>query len=174
VIRPRLADAAFFFETDRKQSLASRLPLLGNIVFQQQLGTVEQKSRRVAELGGFIASAINTNAALCERAALLAKCDLLTNMVSEFPELQGIMGRYYATHDGEPSEVALAITEQYMPRFAGDELPVSATGAVLAVAEKSTLCAGCLRSDNLPPAQRILLLCVGRLWAFCAFWLKIT
>jgi glycyl-tRNA synthetase beta chain len=141
VIRPRLADAAFFFETDRKQSLASRLPLLGNIVFQQQLGTVEKKSRRVAELGGFIASAINANAALCERAALLAKCDLLTNMVSEFPELQGIMGRYYATHDGEPSEVALAITEQYMPRFAGDELPVSATGAVLAVAEKiDTMC----------------------------------
>jgi len=141
VIRPRLADAAFFFETDRKQSLASRLPLLGNIVFQQQLGTVEQKSRRVAELAAYIATAIGTDPALCERAALLAKCDLLTNMVSEFPELQGIMGSYYATHDGEPAAVAQAITEQYMPRFAGDELPASATGAVLAVAEKiDTMC----------------------------------
>jgi glycyl-tRNA synthetase beta chain len=141
VIRPRLADAAFFFETDRKQRLDARLPMLGNIVFQQQLGTVEQKSRRVAELSAFIASAIGAEPALCERAALLAKCDLLTNMVSEFPELQGIMGSYYATHDGEPAAVAQAITEQYMPRFAGDELPASATGAVLAVAEKiDTMC----------------------------------
>ncbi|MDO8906952.1 MAG: glycine--tRNA ligase subunit beta [Pseudohongiella sp.] len=141
VIRPRLADAAFFFETDRKQTLAARLPLLGNIVFQQQLGTVEQKSRRVAALSEYIAKALGADAASCGRAALLAKCDLLTNMVSEFPELQGIMGSYYARYDGEGETVAAAITEQYMPRFAGDALPSSITGAILAIAEKiDTMC----------------------------------
>lgn len=141
VIRPRLADAAFFFETDRKQTLAARLPLLGNIVFQQQLGTVEQKSRRVAALSEFIANALTADAESCKRAALLAKCDLLTNMVSEFPELQGIMGSYYARYDGETEAVACAITEQYMPRFAGDALPSSITGAILAIAEKiDTMC----------------------------------
>ena len=141
VIRPRLADAAFFFDTDRKQTLASRLPLLGNIVFQQQLGTVEQKSRRVAELSEFIAGELGADAASCSRAALLAKCDLLTNMVSEFPELQGIMGSYYARYDGEPEAVAAAITEQYMPRFAGDSLPASMVGAIVAIAEKiDTMC----------------------------------
>lgn len=141
VIRPRLADAAFFFQTDRKQTLASRLPLLGNIVFQQQLGTVEQKSRRVAALSDFIAGELGADAQACNRAALLAKCDLLTNMVSEFPELQGIMGSYYARNDGESDLVADAITEQYMPRFAGDALPSGITGAVLAIAEKiDTMC----------------------------------
>lgn len=141
VIRPRLADAAFFFSTDRKQTLADRLPLLGNIVFQQQLGTVEQKSRRVAALSEFIARELGADGDSCNRAALLAKCDLLTNMVSEFPELQGIMGSYYAQYDGESESVALAITEQYMPRFAGDALPVSITGAILAIAEKiDTMC----------------------------------
>ena len=143
VIRPRLADAAFFFDTDRKQTLASRLPLLGNIVFQQQLGTVEQKSQRVAALSEFIAGELgaDADAGSCSRAALLAKCDLLTNMVSEFPELQGIMGSYYARHDGESDTVADAITEQYMPRFAGDALPSGITGSVLAIAEKiDTMC----------------------------------
>lgn len=154
VIRPRLADASFFFETDRKQTLSSRLPLLGNIVFQQQLGTVEQKSRRVAELSTFIASAINIDSKLCERAALLAKCDLLTNMVSEFPELQGIMGSYYAAHDGEPAEVAKAITEQYMPRFAGDEVPVSLVGAVLALAEKIDTISGLFAIGQPPTGSK--------------------
>ena len=141
VIRPRLADAAFFYETDRKQPLASRLPQLGNIVFQQQLGTVEQKSRRVAELAVSISRELGFEPESSERAALLAKCDLLTNMVGEFPELQGTMGYYYALHDGEPESVALAITEQYQPRFSGDAVPSSDTGAVLAVAEKlDTIC----------------------------------
>ncbi|HDZ08669.1 glycine--tRNA ligase subunit beta [Pseudohongiella sp.] len=141
VIRPRLADAAFFFESDRKQTLASRLEQLGSIVFQQQLGTVEQKSRRVAALAGNIARALTIDPAHCERAALLGKCDLVSHMVAEFPELQGIMGHYYALHDNEASEVAQAITEQYQPRFAGDAVPASDTGAVLAVAEKlDTIC----------------------------------
>tara|TARA_R110002072_G_scaffold269868_3_gene429551 strand:+ start:97705 stop:99786 length:2082 start_codon:yes stop_codon:yes gene_type:complete len=141
VIRPRLADAAFFYDSDRKQSLASRLPQLGNIVFQQQLGTVEQKSLRVAELAMSIARVLGTDPAPCERAALLAKCDLVTHMVAEFPELQGTMGYYYALHDGEPGEVARAITEQYLPRFAGDALPAGEAGAVLAIAEKlDTIC----------------------------------
>lgn len=147
VIRPRLADAAFFYDTDRKQTLVSRLAQLGSIVFQQQLGTVEQKSRRVAALSSYIAQALESgnggavDAAACERAALLAKCDLVTNMVSEFPELQGIMGSYYARYDGESAEVAQALTEQYMPRFAGDALPQSQVGAVLAIAEKlDTIC----------------------------------
>jgi glycyl-tRNA synthetase beta chain len=141
VIRPRLADAAFFFETDRKKTLAARLPQLGNIVFQQQLGTVEQKSRRVAQLSQFIAGALGADTESCGRAALLAKCDLLTNMVSEFPELQGIMGSYYARYDGESDAVSAAITEQYMPRFAGDTLPASSTGEILAIAEKiDTMC----------------------------------
>lgn len=141
VIRPRLADAAFFFESDRKQTLASRLEQLGNIVFQQQLGTVEKKSRRVATLAGSIATALAIDPVHCERAALLGKCDLVSHMVAEFPELQGIMGHYYALHDNEASEVAQAITEQYQPRFAGDAVPASDTGAVLAVAEKlDTIC----------------------------------
>jgi glycyl-tRNA synthetase beta chain len=141
VIRPRLADAAFFYETDKKLTLGSRLATLGSIIFQQQLGTVEQKSRRVAAQAMWIASALNIDPQPCERAALLAKCDLLTNMVAEFPELQGTMGRYYALHDGETAVVADAITEQYLPRFAGDAVPATKTGAVLAVAEKlDTIC----------------------------------
>jgi len=141
VIRPRLADAAFFYETDRKQTLVSRLEQLGTIVFQQQLGTVEQKSRRVAALAKSFAAITGAEATDCERAALLAKCDLVTHMVSEFPELQGTMGYYYALHDQESAAVALAITEQYQPRFAGDAVPASTTGAVLAIAEKlDTIC----------------------------------
>lgn len=141
VIRPRLADAAFFYDSDRKTTLASRLPLLGKIVFQQQLGTVEQKSLRVAELSAFIAQSTSVDEQTCKRAALLAKCDLLTNMVSEFPELQGMMGSYYARHDGEDEAVALAITEQYLPKFAGDVVPSSDAGAILAIAEKiDTIC----------------------------------
>ena len=141
VIRPRLADAAFFFETDRKQTLASRIEQLEKVVFQQQLGTVAEKSRRVAALGAWMAEQLGGDAALAERAALLAKCDLVTHMVSEFPELQGIMGQHYAHHDGEPEDVATAINEQYLPRFAGDALPSTTTGAIVAAAEKiDTIC----------------------------------
>src|SRR5690606_22557173 len=135
-IRPRLADARFFFDTDRKHTLASRQEQLKTIVFQQQLGTVHDKSLRVAKLAAFIASELSANVAWCERAAMLSKCDLVTSMVSEFAELQGIVGSYYAANDGEPAEVAAALNEQYMPRFSGDQLPQTTTGAVLAIADK--------------------------------------
>ncbi len=136
VIRPRLADARFFFETDKQTSLASRSELLRKIVFQQALGTVYEKSMRVAQLGRYIATALGANVEYCMRAAELSKSDLVTNMVGEFAELQGLMGYYYALHDGEPEEVATAINEQYKPRYAGDSLPVTATGCVLAIADK--------------------------------------
>lgn len=141
VIRPRLSDAVFFWETDRKQSLAARQAQLKTIVFQNKLGTVYDKSQRVAKLAVFIAVNIGGDRALAERAADLAKCDLVTEMVGEFPELQGIMGQQYAALDNEHADVAAAMEEQYMPRFAGDSLPVTTTGQALSLAEKiDTLC----------------------------------
>ncbi len=136
VIRPRLADAAFFWTQDRKQRLEERIPRLQTMVFQQRLGTLADKQQRVAELAGHIAAAMGGSADLARRAAALAKCDLVTQMVFEFPELQGIMGRYYAGHDGEPEEVAVALDEQYRPRFAGDDLPAHVTGQALALADR--------------------------------------
>ena len=136
VILPRLSDAAFFWETDRKRPLADRQEQLKTIVFQNKLGTVFDKSARVAELAAVIAEQIGGDADLAERAALLAKCDLVTEMVGEFPDLQGIMGRYYARLDGEHSEVAEALDEQYLPRFSGDKLPQTKTGQAVSLAEK--------------------------------------
>lgn len=136
VIRPRFSDAEFFWTQDKKQSLASRAEQLKSMVFQQKLGTLYDKSQRVAQLAASIAQALNADQALAIRAAELGKCDLVTNMVFEFTELQGIMGRYYALHDGEPAEVAQALDEQYMPRFAGDALPSTTTGTILALAER--------------------------------------
>jgi glycyl-tRNA synthetase beta chain len=136
VILPRLSDAAFFWDTDRKQPLAAREEQLKTIVFQNKLGTVYDKSARVATLAAEIATQIGGDAALAERAAKLAKCDLVTEMVGEFPELQGIMGRYYARLDGEDNEVAEALDEQYLPRFAGDSLPTTASGQAVSLAEK--------------------------------------
>lgn len=141
VILPRLSDAAFFWDTDRKRPLAERQQQLKTIVFQNQLGTVFDKSQRVASLAGFIADRIGGEVALTERAAQLAKCDLVTEMVGEFPELQGIMGCFYARLDGEPEALAVAIDEQYLPRFAGDVLPQGKAGQALSLAEKiDTLC----------------------------------
>ncbi len=136
VIGPRLKDAHFFFEQDKKQSLAGRREQLKNVVFQQELGTLWDKSERVRKLSAFIAGQTGASQELCERAASLGKCDLLTSMVYEFAELQGIMAYYYARHDGEPEELATALREQYLPRFAGDGLPVSESGTVLALAER--------------------------------------
>jgi glycyl-tRNA synthetase beta chain len=136
VIRPRLADAAFFFEQDKRQPLAARIEKLKTVVFQQELGTLADKSARVARLAGHIATQLRADPALAQRAAELGKCDLLTSMVYEFAELQGIMGAHYARHDGENAEVAQALFEQYLPRFAGDELPTSTTGMILALAER--------------------------------------
>jgi glycyl-tRNA synthetase beta chain len=135
-VRPRLSDAKFFFEQDKKKSLASRLPLLENVVYHNKLGTQAARSKRVVALARDIASALGFDAALAERGALLSKADLLTDMVGEFPELQGIMGTYYARHDGEQDEVALTATEHYQPRFAGDTLPSTHTGTVVALADK--------------------------------------
>lgn len=136
VIRPRLADAAFFFSQDKKQKLEDRIAKLKTVVFQQELGTVYDKSQRVARLATFIAEQLGSNAGYARRAAEIGKCDLVTSMVYEFAELQGIMGYYYAQQDGEPEEVARALNEQYMPRFAGDALPETPTGVALALAER--------------------------------------
>ncbi|MES2261486.1 MAG: glycine--tRNA ligase subunit beta [Pseudomonadota bacterium] len=136
VVRPRLSDAKFFFEQDKKKTLESRLPLLKNVVYHNKLGTQAERSARVTALAGAIASSMNADVALAERAASLSKADLLTDMVGEFPELQGIMGTYYARHDGEHEEVALSASEHYQPRFAGDTLPTTATGTAVALADK--------------------------------------
>ncbi|EJM98317.1 glycine--tRNA ligase subunit beta [Herbaspirillum sp. YR522] len=136
VVRPRLSDAKFFFEQDKKKPLAERVPLLANVVYHNKLGNQLQRSERVRALAGAIASQLSADVALAERGALLAKADLLTDMVGEFPELQGIMGTYYARHDGEADEVALAASEHYQPRFAGDALPASGTGTIVALADK--------------------------------------
>ena len=136
VVRPRLSDAKFFFEQDQKKSLAERLPALANVVYHNKLGTQAQRTERVTALAGSIAAALHADFELAQRAALLAKTDLVTDMVGEFPELQGIMGTYYARHDGEANEVALAISEHYQPRFAGDALPATMTGTIVALADK--------------------------------------
>ena len=136
VVRPRLADAKFFFEQDKKKPLAERVPLLANVVYHNKLGSALQRVERVEALAGAIAALTSADVALAKRAARLAKADLITDMVGEFPELQGTMGTYYARHDGEPEEVALACTEHYQPRFSGDALPATATGTVVALADK--------------------------------------
>ena len=136
VILPRLSDAVFFWDTDRKRPLADRQEQLKTIVSQNKLGTVFDKSARVAKLAISIAKEIGGDAKLAERAALLAKCDLVTEMVGEFPDLQGIMGRYYARLDGEHDDVAAALDEQYLPRFSGDALPQTKSGQALSLAEK--------------------------------------
>lgn len=136
VIRPRLSDAAFFFETDKKTRLSSRSQGLEKVVFQQQLGSLADKTRRVAAVAVAIAERIGADKSHAERAAVLSKCDLNTEMVLEFPELQGIMGEAYALHDGENPEVCRALREQYLPRNASDELPVSQTGICLALADR--------------------------------------
>jgi len=150
VIRPRLSDAAFFFETDKKSSLASRIDSLKPIIFQAQLGTVYQKSQRVSALARTIAIQIGGNVDWAERAGQLAKTDLVTEMVLEFTDLQGLMGYYYALNDGEPQEVAEAINEQYLPKFAGDNLPNTRTGIALALADRIDTLVG-LFGINQPP-----------------------
>ncbi|RJX29954.1 MAG: glycine--tRNA ligase subunit beta [Oxalobacter sp.] len=142
VIRPRLSDARFFFEQDKKKKLEDRIPGLANVVYHNKLGTLAQRMARVRILAVEIADLMGIDKALVDRAARLAKADLLTDMVGEFPELQGIMGTYYARHDGEHEEVAMAATEHYMPRFAGDMLPTTQTGTVLALADKLEALAG--------------------------------
>ena len=136
VIRPRLADADFFFTTDKKVPLADRVEQLKSIVFQKQLGTVYDKTMRVVQLAGALAKQIESPVDLAERAALLSKTDLGTDMVLEFSDMQGIAGSYYALHDGEEADVAAALAQQYWPRFAGDQLPESSTACVLGLADR--------------------------------------
>lgn len=150
VVRPRLADAEFFWTQDRKQKLEKHIDRLKTILFQKELGSLHDKTGRVVQLAGSIATDMSANKEWAERAAWLAKCDLMTEMVYEFPDLQGVMGRYYALLDGEAEEVALAQDEQYMPRFAGDELPATATGQAVAIADKLDTLVG-MFSIGQPP-----------------------
>ena len=142
VIRSRLADAAFFWDTDRRNTLASRQDALNEVVYQHGLGSLFDRTQRIGTLATWLATKLNMDSDDVDRAAALAKCDLLTGMVGEFPELQGIMGRYYATADGETDTVACAIEEHYLPRYAGDKLPTSKEGQVLAVADRLDTLAG--------------------------------
>ena len=154
VIRPRLADARFFYELDKKSSLESRLEQLKHIVFQKQLGTVFDKTQRVASLAVYVAEQLDADPAQCRRAALLSKCDLVTSMVGEFADLQGRMGYYYALSDGEDPVVATAINEQYMPRFSGDSIPASLAGSVLAIADKLDSMLGMFAIGQPPTGSR--------------------
>jgi glycyl-tRNA synthetase beta chain len=154
VVRPRLSDGAFFWNQDRKQPLVARLPALDAVTFQAKLGSIGDKVRRVATVAGEIALLIDADRAKAERAAQLAKCDLLTAMVGEFPELQGIMGRYYATADGEPAEVATAIDEHYLPRGAGGTLPGTGAGVAVALADKLDTLAGIFSIGQKPSGTK--------------------
>jgi len=154
VVRPRLVDAEFFWNQDRQTRLDGRIHILSNVVFQQQLGSLQDKSQRVAKLAASLARGLGFDAALAERAALLSKCDLMTDMVGEFPSLQGIMGRYYAQHDGENEQLAVAMDEQYQPRFAGDKLPQSHLGQILAVADKLDTLVGIFAINEIPSGDK--------------------
>ncbi len=154
VVRPRLADARFFFEQDRKTPLSARVAKLGSVVYHAKLGTQAERVERVRAIAREVSTLLRADAALADRAALLAKTDLLTGMVGEFPELQGVMGAYYARNDGEPEAVARAIAEQYQPRFAGDALPASETGTVLALADKLETLAGLFGIGQQPTGDK--------------------
>jgi glycyl-tRNA synthetase beta chain len=154
VILPRLSDAAFFWDQDRKLPLAARVERLGAVVFQQGLGSLLDRSKRVGQLGREIAVALGHNTESVERASLLSKADLLTQMVGEFPELQGRMGFHYATHDGEPAAVATAIEEQYLPRQAGDRLPATPAGRALAIADRADSLAGVFALGKRPSGNK--------------------
>lgn len=154
VVRPRLTDAEFFFKQDKRQPLEQRNERLANVVFQAQLGSVFDKAERVSKLAAFIAERIGGDASRAARAGILSKCDLASEMVGEFPEMQGIAGYYYAKHDGEPEDVAQALNEQYMPRGAGAELPQTLTGAAVAVADKLDTLVGIFGIGMLPTGSK--------------------
>ncbi|MGL4269906.1 MAG: glycine--tRNA ligase subunit beta [Plesiomonas sp.] len=154
VVRPRLSDAEFFFKTDLKHKLADRLPRLETVLFQQQLGTLRDKADRIEQMAGFIASQIGADVNHARRAGLLSKCDLMTNMVFEFTDTQGVMGMHYARHDGEAEDVAVALNEQYMPRFAGDALPSSAVACAVAIADKMDTLAGIFGIGQHPKGDK--------------------
>lgn len=154
VIRPRLSDAAFFWEQDRSKSLESRLKSLEKVTFQEKLGSVCDKARRIAKLAGIIANVLNADEKQGIRAGHLSKCDLVTDMVGEFPELQGIMGEYYALHDGETQRVATALREHYLPRFSGDKLPMTPLGQTLAIADRIDTLIGIFGIEQAPTGDK--------------------
>lgn len=154
VLRARLSDAAFFFETDKKVKLEDRVETLKNIVFQAKLGTLYDKTQRVMRLAGFIADKMNVDKKLVERAALLSKTDLTTDLVGEFPELQGTAGFYYAQQDGESEAVAIALNEQYMPRFSGAPIPETMVGCVLAIADRLDTLVGIFSVGMIPTGDK--------------------
>ena len=154
VIRPRLADAQFFFETDKKNTLESRLESLRSVVFQKQLGTLADKSDRISNIAGKIAAQLNADAKAAQRAGLLSKTDLMTNMVMEFPDVQGVMGMHYANHDGEDSVVANALFEQYLPRFAGDIIATNPISVSVALADKLDTLVGIFGIGQLPKGDK--------------------
>ncbi|KEY56539.1 glycine--tRNA ligase subunit beta [Serratia sp. DD3] len=154
VVRPRLADAEFFFNTDRKKRLEDHLPRLETVLFQQQLGTLRDKTDRIQAMAGWIAGQIGADVNHATRAGLLSKCDLMTNMVFEFTDTQGVMGMHYARHDGEAEDVAVALNEQYQPRFAGDELPQSLVACSLAIADKMDTLVGIFGIGQHPKGDK--------------------
>lgn len=154
VVHPRLADAEFFFNSDRKKRLEDYLPRLNTVLFQQQLGTLCDKTNRIQAMAGWIASQIGANVNHATRAGLLSKCDLMTNMVFEFTDTQGVMGMHYARHDGEAEDVAIALNEQYQPRFAGDRLPHSRVACSLAIADKMDTLAGIFGIGQHPKGDK--------------------
>ncbi len=154
VVRPRLADAEFFFKTDRKQRLEDNLPRLETVLFQKQLGTLRDKTDRIQALAGWIAGKIGADVNHATRAGLLSKCDLMTNMVFEFTDTQGVMGMHYARHDGEAEDVALALNEQYQPRFSGDELPSTGVSCAVAIADKMDTLAGIFGIGQHPKGDK--------------------
>ncbi|MCX8098508.1 MAG: glycine--tRNA ligase subunit beta [Casimicrobiaceae bacterium] len=154
VVRPRLADARFFFETDRKMRLEARVAALAKVVYHNKLGTQAERVERLRAIAGYLAPKVGADPALTDRAAELAKADLVTLMVGEFPELQGTMGRHYALHDGEAPEVATACAEHYMPRFAGDRLPSPGVATAVALADKIEALVGLFGIGQIPTGDR--------------------
>jgi len=154
VVRPRLADAEFFFNSDRKKRLEDNLPRLETVLFQQQLGSLRDKTNRIEALSGWIAKQIGADVNHATRAGLLSKCDLMTNMVFEFTDTQGVMGMHYARFDGEAEDVAVALNEQYQPRFAGDELPSNLVACAVAIADKMDTLAGIFGIGQHPKGDK--------------------
>lgn len=154
VITPRLADAEFFYNTDKKQTLESRLDALSTVLFQKQLGTLKEKSARISAVAAQVAQLTETNTDMAARAGLLSKADLMTDMVLEFPEVQGTMGKYYALHDGEATDVAQALEDQYRPKFSGDTLPEGNVGAVVAIADKIDTLVGIFGINQAPKGDK--------------------
>lgn len=164
VIRPRLSDAMFFWQQDGKQPLESRLDSLKSVVFQLKLGTLFEKSERVSQLAATIAGEIGGDVQLAARAALLSRCDLMTEMVGEFPDMQGVMGRYQAVRDGEPEELARSMEEFYMPRFSGDKLAQSRTGIAISIADRLDTLVGIFGIGQKPSGDKDPLRCAEQRW----------